>query len=122
MSTPIVTPNVVIENPRVRKIARTVLDTLGAALVITMAVDASTPAFDLLAITVPVLAGWSAARTVFGLAVDNPNTPVKVEDTTLPPTLYDMSDAYADDGTGETFDLEEGVTEFVETYEPKHAA
>lgn len=69
------TPNVVITNPKARRIARTVLDTVGAALVITMAVDAATPAFDLLEVTVPVLAGWSAARAVFGLTVDNPNTP-----------------------------------------------
>lgn len=69
------TPNVVITNPTARRIARTVLDTVGAALVIVMAVDASTPAFDLLAVTVPVLAGWTAARTVFGFAVDNANTP-----------------------------------------------
>lgn len=69
------TPNVVITNPKARKVARTVLDCIGAALVITMAVDASSGAFDLLEVTVPVMAGWMAARSVFGLAVDNPNTP-----------------------------------------------
>ncbi|WP_314429558.1 hypothetical protein [Microbacterium lacticum] len=75
MSTPTETPNVVIENPKVRKIARTILDGIGATLVIVMAVDAATGAFDLVAVTTPVLAGWSAARAVFGLTVDNPNTP-----------------------------------------------
>lgn len=77
MSTPLPTqtPNVVITNPKARKIARTVLDIVGAALVVTMAVDAATDAFSAVALTVPVLAGWSAARAVFGLAVDNPNTP-----------------------------------------------
>lgn len=70
-----VTPNVIIENPKARRIARTVLDSIGAALVISMAVDAATPAFDLLPVTVPILAGWSAARTVFGLTIDNMNTP-----------------------------------------------
>lgn len=70
-----ITPNVVIENPKVRRIARTVLDAVGAVLVVTMAVDAATDAFNLLEITTPVLAGWSAARVVFGLTVDNPNTP-----------------------------------------------
>lgn len=69
------TPNVVIENPKARKIARTVLDTVGAALVIVMAVDASTDVLNVLPITVPALAGWTAARTVFGFGVDNPNTP-----------------------------------------------
>lgn len=75
MSIPSYTPNVVIENPAVRRIARTILDTIGAALVITMAVDASTEAFNLIEYTTPVLAGWGAARSVFGLLVDNPNTP-----------------------------------------------
>lgn len=69
------TPNVVITNPKARLVARTILDTIGAALIVTMAVDAATAAFDLLAITTPVLAGWGAARTVFGLTVDNRNTP-----------------------------------------------
>ena len=69
------TPNVVISNPRARKIARYVLDGIGAILAVTLAVDAATDAFDLLAITTPVLAGWAAARSVFGLAVDAPNTP-----------------------------------------------
>lgn len=75
MSFPAQTPNVVIHNPRARKIARVVLDVIGAGLVISMAVDAATDAFDLLALTVPVLAGWTSARTVFGFAVDTPNTP-----------------------------------------------
>lgn len=72
---PTQTPNVIIENPRVRKVVRTSLDLIGAVLFITMAVDASTEAFNLLAYTVPVMTGWTAARTVFGLTVDNPNTP-----------------------------------------------
>lgn len=70
-----ITPNVVITNPKARIVARTVLDIIGAALVISMAVDAATEAFNLLAVTTPVLAGWGAARSVFGLTVDNPNTP-----------------------------------------------
>lgn len=69
------TPNVIIENPKARKIARTVLDAVGAALFITMAVDAATDAFNLLAVTTPVMAGWVAARSSFGLVVDNGNTP-----------------------------------------------
>jgi len=69
------TPNVVITNPTARKIARIILDVIGAALVITMAVDAATDAFNAVAITTPILAGWGAARSVFGLVVDLPNTP-----------------------------------------------
>ena len=77
MSTPLPTqtPNVVIENPAVRKYLRLGLDFIGAALFITLAVDASSEAFNLLEYTVPVLAGWTAARTIFGFAVDAPNTP-----------------------------------------------
>ena len=71
------TPNVIIENPKARKVARVVLDAIGAALVIVMAVDASTEAFNLLALTTPVLAGWGAARSVFGLTVDRANTPTE---------------------------------------------
>lgn len=74
MTTPSI-PNVVITNPAARKYARIVLDIIGAALVVAMAVDAATDAFDILAVTTPVLAGWGAARAVFGLAVDAPNTP-----------------------------------------------
>lgn len=69
------TPNVVITNPTARRIARTVLDIVGAVLVVTMAVDAATDAFTVSAVTTPLLAGWGAARAVFGLTVDNPNTP-----------------------------------------------
>lgn len=71
------TPNVVIRDPKTRKIARRVLDGIGAVLVIVMAVDAATDGFDLLAVTTPVLAGWSAARAVFGLTVDDANTPTE---------------------------------------------
>lgn len=69
------TPNVVIENPKARKIARTVLDVTGVALGTVIAVDGATEAFDLLAVTVPALVGWSYLRASFGLSVDNLNTP-----------------------------------------------
>lgn len=77
MSTPLPTqtPNVVIESPKARKVARTILDVIGAALAISIAVDGATDAFSLVEYTVPILAGWGAARAVFGLAIDNPNTP-----------------------------------------------
>lgn len=72
------TPNVVIESPSTRKALRTTLDVIGGLAFIAVAVDVSSPAFDIAAITGPVLAGYAAARVVFGFAVDNPNTP-KVE-------------------------------------------
>lgn len=70
-----ITPNVVIENPKARRVARTVLDVAGVILGTVVVVDAATPAFDALAITAPALAGYAYLRSAFGLGVDNPNTP-----------------------------------------------
>lgn len=75
MSIPTQTPNVVIENPKARKIARTVLDVVGVVLGTVVIADASSVAFDVAAFTVPALGVWSYLRLAFGLAVDNPNTP-----------------------------------------------
>lgn len=77
MSTPFPTetPNVRIENPRARKIARTVLDVIGALVGTVIVVDLASDVFDATAITAPVVAAWSYLRLVFGVAVDNPNTP-----------------------------------------------
>lgn len=69
------TPNVVIENPRIRKALRSVLDTIGGLVFIAAAVDTASPAFDIAGITYPALAGYAVARVVFGFAVDNTNTP-----------------------------------------------
>lgn len=78
MSTPTFpseTPNVTIENPKVRKGLRTVLDSIGGVAFIAQVADAASPAFDIGHITIPVLAAYAAARVVFGFAVDNRNTP-----------------------------------------------
>ena len=72
---PTETPNVVIENPQVRKIVRTVLDSIGGLTFIAAAVDVASPDIDIYSITGPILAGYAVARVVFGFAVDNPNTP-----------------------------------------------
>ena len=69
------TPNVRITNPQARKIARTTLDVVGAGLGTLIVVDASSNAFDLTEFVVPAMAAWTYLRLVFGLAVDNPNTP-----------------------------------------------
>lgn len=69
------TPNVVIENPRIRKVLRTILDTIGGLTFIAVAVDVASPELDFALWTTPILAGYAAARTVFGFAVDNTNTP-----------------------------------------------
>lgn len=77
MSTPFPskTPNVVIESPKARKIARTALDLVGAALGTVIAVDAASGGFDVTWLTVPAIAGWTYLRLVFGTAIDNANTP-----------------------------------------------
>ena len=48
------TPNVTIENPKVRKAIRTGVDIIGAATFVAVAVDVSSPAFDIAAITGPI--------------------------------------------------------------------
>jgi hypothetical protein len=72
---PTETPNVVIENPNVRKTVRTVIDVIGATAFVAMVVDQAAPGLDIAAYTVPILAGYGALRSVFGFVVDNRNTP-----------------------------------------------
>lgn len=69
------TPNVVIENPQVRRVLRTVLDSVGGVTFIAIAADQASAAFDVSAWTIPIMAAYTAARVVFGFAVDNTNTP-----------------------------------------------
>ena len=72
---PELTPNVVVQNPSVRRVATVALGTLGLVLGTVLVVDASTPAFDLSPITIPVSAGYSYLAGIFGLAVTTPNIP-----------------------------------------------
>jgi len=75
MSLPNETPNVVIKNPTIRERVRTIVDVYGAAVFVVGAVDAASEAFDLAPWLIPAGAAYIAIRTVFGFAVDNPNTP-----------------------------------------------
>lgn len=71
------TPNVVVADPRVRKVANVIL---GVALVVFPAaavLDASSPALDFSAWLVPATAVTSFLAGVFGLAVTAPNVPSK---------------------------------------------
>jgi hypothetical protein len=72
---PTETPNIVIENPKARKIVRSIVDSIGALIVVVGGVDLASPDFDVANITVPALAGYTIIRTIFGFSVDNPNTP-----------------------------------------------
>lgn len=69
------TPNVGIENPKVRKTIRTTVDVIGAAIFVVGSIDAAAAGFDLAWLLVPAGAGYIAVRSVFGFSVDNRNTP-----------------------------------------------
>lgn len=74
---PAITPNVVVSDPRVRKVANVVL---GAALVVfpTAAVlDAASAELDFSNWLVPATAVTSFLAGIFGLAVTTPNVPSK---------------------------------------------
>ncbi len=69
------TPNVVVKNPAVRRVATTVLGIVGVSLGTAIVVDGSTDAFDITAITGPISAAYLYLGSVFGLAVTVPNVP-----------------------------------------------
>lgn len=75
LDAPTETPNVVVQNPAVRKAAGIILGALGLALGTVVVVDGATPAFDLTAVTTPVTAGYLYLSSVFGLVVTVPNVP-----------------------------------------------
>lgn len=70
-----ITPNIVIPNPRIRLAVRTTIDTIGGLTAIAGAVDLASENMDITAWTIPIMAGYAAARSVFGFLVDNTNTP-----------------------------------------------
>lgn len=72
---PTETPNVVVGNPQVRRIANIALGALGIIVGTAIVVDGSTPAFDITAITVPVFAGYAYVASLFQIAVTVPNIP-----------------------------------------------
>jgi hypothetical protein len=72
---PTETPNVVVQNPTVRKVANIVL---GTALVLFPAasiLDVTSPALDFSEWLIPATAVTSFLAGVFGLAVTTPNVP-----------------------------------------------
>lgn len=71
---PTETPNVVIETANPQDL-RIVIDGIGALTFIAGAIDLASMELDFAAITIPVMAGYTAARVVFGFSVDNTNTP-----------------------------------------------
>jgi len=75
MSNPSLTPNVRIENPKVRKGVGDTLGWAGVAIVATTIVDASIPAIDLLWLTTPASAIVLGFLGLFQTLVTSPNVP-----------------------------------------------
>lgn len=70
------TPNVVVQNPRVRKVANVVI---GSALIIlpsATVLDSTSPDLDFAQWLVPAMAVTSFLAGMFGLTVTTPNVPV----------------------------------------------
>lgn len=72
---PTETPNVVVENPNIRRGANIVLGVVGILVGTAVVVDGSTDAFDISAITTPIFTGYAYLASIFGLAVTLPNIP-----------------------------------------------
>lgn len=69
------TPNVVIENPNVRRIITQVMGALGGVIAIASAVDIAAPQFDIHDWTYPFSAGFAVAASYYGIRVTLPNIP-----------------------------------------------
>jgi len=69
------TPNVVVENPKIRNAANWVLGVIGIILGTVVAVDGASGAFDLTEVTTPAIVGYAYLAAAFGLAVIRPNIP-----------------------------------------------
>lgn len=69
------TPNVVVQNPRVRFVAGIVLGVASLVVSSAVVVDVTSPAFDLSAVTTPASALVLFLGGVFGLGVTTPNVP-----------------------------------------------
>lgn len=72
---PTQTPNVVVQNPDVRRVAVITLGVIGVVLGTVVTVDNSTPAFDISEITTPIFQGYAYLSSLFGFAVTLPNIP-----------------------------------------------
>jgi hypothetical protein len=70
------TPNTgLVQDPAKRRVLQQTLGVIGAVLGTIIIVDASTPAFDLTAITTPAAAGYAYVTALFGFGSTVPNIP-----------------------------------------------
>ena len=72
---PTPTPNIVIENPDVRRKITFALGIIGGILGIAVTADAASLDFDIARYTIPALAVYAYITSLFGLGVTAPNTP-----------------------------------------------
>lgn len=70
-----VTPNVVVTNPKVRKMAQMVLSVVGIVLSSLLVLDGNIPAVDWSPWLSPSFALYGFLAATFGLAVVSPNIP-----------------------------------------------
>ena len=70
-----VTPNVVVTNPKVRKMAQMVLSVAGIVLSSLLVLEGNIPAVDWSAWLSPAFALYGFLAATFGLAVISPNIP-----------------------------------------------
>jgi hypothetical protein len=75
--TPSTTPNVVVGNPHVRKVANVVLGTASIIVAGAIVLDGSSPAFEWSAWTGPASALVLFLAGVFQVAVTTPNVPTR---------------------------------------------
>lgn len=69
------TPNVVVQDPRVRKIVGNILAVAVIVLAVVTLVDTQVPAFDIGWVTVPAGGIIAGLFSIFQLAVTSPNIP-----------------------------------------------
>lgn len=70
-----ITPNVVVQNPKVRRWAQIILSIVGLTLSSIMVLDNSIPGADWSVFTVPAFALYGFLAATFGIAVITPNIP-----------------------------------------------
>lgn len=72
---PVITPNVVIGNPSIRKAVNIAVSTALVLVGTAAAVDGASPDFDIAWLTVPALVGLSYIAAAFNLGITLPNVP-----------------------------------------------
>ena len=75
METENYTPNVSIENPRIRRAVNATLQTLGIIVAAAIAIDGASVDLELSRFTLPAAAGIASLSAAYGLIVTQPNIP-----------------------------------------------